>query len=254
MKSRIFLILLLFIMYGIGTGWYYVCKIKQVCSSGEIAKTKYITFQKNSEVADFSPDFELNKKNILDLLGEENKLIITGMYDVNETNTTAFDNLGIARAMSVQNKFTDINSSRIKINSATADFGTKLLELDGVKFRILTQNAYVKESENGATLYISDSTLEHLPAELDAFFTFLANENKNNIIELVGHTDSDGDEGENFEEALQRANAVKSILIEKGVDPSLINANSKGETEPVYDNASDTEGPKNNRIEVLISE
>ena len=63
---------------------------------------------------------------------------------------------------------------------------------------------------------------------------------------IVGHTDSQGDEAYNQRLSEDRAEAVKSYLIKKGVGEISITAEGKGESEPIADNNT-TEGREKNR-------
>jgi outer membrane protein OmpA-like peptidoglycan-associated protein len=64
--------------------------------------------------------------------------------------------------------------------------------------------------------------------------------------EVGGHTDSDGDDKYNMTLSQQRADAVKSQLIQMGIDTSRLTAKGYGESKPVSDNLT-PEGKANNR-------
>jgi OOP family OmpA-OmpF porin len=82
-------------------------------------------------------------------------------------------------------------------------------------------------------------------AELDAFAEALQR-CPSAIIEVEGHTDSDGDDQLNLALSVARAEAVVNALIERGVEPSRLYAIGYGETQPVADNAT-TDGKRRNR-------
>jgi len=63
---------------------------------------------------------------------------------------------------------------------------------------------------------------------------------------IEGHTDSDGDDASNLELSAQRANAVKDVLIELGIDENRLQTEGKGESVPLSDNTT-PEGKANNR-------
>ena len=66
-------------------------------------------------------------------------------------------------------------------------------------------------------------------------------------IEIIGHTDSDGDDASNLALSKKRAEAVKSALSKEfGVSDSRMSTSSQGETNPV-DTNSTPEGKANNR-------
>lgn len=73
-------------------------------------------------------------------------------------------------------------------------------------------------------------------------------------IQIGGHTDSDGSEGYNQKLSQKRAIAVKTYLVEAGVEEGRLDAVGFGEAEPVDTNKT-VEGRANNRrVEFLILE
>lgn len=75
-------------------------------------------------------------------------------------------------------------------------------------------------------------------------------------IEIVGHTDSLGDDKKNRELSLERAKAVVSKLFQEGVSLDRMKAFGKGEALPIADNKTPEGREKNRRIEfkVIIKE
>lgn len=65
-------------------------------------------------------------------------------------------------------------------------------------------------------------------------------------VTIGGHTDSDGDENENFALSVARANAVRNALAERGIPPQKMVAIGYGETEPIASNDTE-EGRAANR-------
>ena len=68
---------------------------------------------------------------------------------------------------------------------------------------------------------------------------------------IVGHTDNDGDETSNLKLSLQRAEAVKNFLIEKGISADRLKTEGKGETQPLNRNANELEKANNRRVEFI---
>lgn len=69
---------------------------------------------------------------------------------------------------------------------------------------------------------------------------------------ISGHADITGDEQLNHNLALKRANSIKKYLISKGVDSSLIEVVSFGETKPKFLNTTAAGRSLNRRVEVYI--
>jgi outer membrane protein OmpA-like peptidoglycan-associated protein len=71
-------------------------------------------------------------------------------------------------------------------------------------------------------------------------------------IQVVGHTDSDGDEASNLDLSKRRGAAVKNELVNKfGVEAARLETDGKGESEPVADNNSAVNKAKNRRVEFI---
>jgi len=70
---------------------------------------------------------------------------------------------------------------------------------------------------------------------------------------IVGHTDSRGSAAYNQKLSERRANAIKDMLIEKGVPASRVSAAGKGEAKPMADNATAEGRAKNRRIEAELT-
>jgi len=69
-------------------------------------------------------------------------------------------------------------------------------------------------------------------------------------VTATGHTDNVGSEAYNQRLSQERARAVKSYLVGKGLSPEMITADGKGEAGPVADNASAAGRAKNRRTEI----
>ena len=71
-------------------------------------------------------------------------------------------------------------------------------------------------------------------------------------IEVVGHTDDVGDNAYNLNLSKMRANAVKSFLVELGVNPHKIVAVGVGKKYPIADNNTPEGRAENRRVEILV--
>ena len=69
-------------------------------------------------------------------------------------------------------------------------------------------------------------------------------------VTATGHTDSVGSPGYNERLSARRADAVKSYLVGKGLDASMIETTGKGAASPIADNDSATGRARNRRTEV----
>lgn len=71
-------------------------------------------------------------------------------------------------------------------------------------------------------------------------------------IVVTGHTDRQGPEEANDRLSLQRAQAVRGLLIERGFKADLIEAVGRGEREPVVPTEDEVAEPRNRRAELLV--
>lgn len=78
-------------------------------------------------------------------------------------------------------------------------------------------------------------------------------ENRNSFdINVVGHTDTAGDQNYNLRLSKRRATAVKRVLTQKGVTASYIKTTSHGEKNPLIQTADNVHEPRNRRVEVIV--
>ena len=73
-------------------------------------------------------------------------------------------------------------------------------------------------------------------------------------IEVAGHTDSVGNEETNRELSQQRAEVVRQLLIDFGVDENRLTAVGYGESQPIQDNVTSVGRAANRRVELRISD
>jgi len=73
-------------------------------------------------------------------------------------------------------------------------------------------------------------------------------------VEIIGHTDNNGTREHNLELSLARAEAVKSHLIARGIDPSRIQTRGEGPDVPITTNNTRMGRQKNRRIEFRVVE
>jgi outer membrane protein OmpA-like peptidoglycan-associated protein len=75
---------------------------------------------------------------------------------------------------------------------------------------------------------------------------------KSKDISVVGHTDRVGAEDLNFRLSRKRADAIKSLLVSKGVESNLIHVDAHGESNPLIATADEVAEPKNRRVDVTV--
>lgn len=73
------------------------------------------------------------------------------------------------------------------------------------------------------------------------------------LIRVEGHTDSVGSDAYNMDLSTRRANAVKTLLVQRGVADSRIEVVGYGETIPIATNDTEAGRQKNRRVEIKIA-
>ncbi len=76
--------------------------------------------------------------------------------------------------------------------------------------------------------------------------------NQDIVVEVAGHTDSDGSAEHNEGLSERRAETVRDYLISRGAHPSNLTSNGYGEAAPIADNATAEGRARNRRVELRI--
>jgi len=71
-------------------------------------------------------------------------------------------------------------------------------------------------------------------------------------VDVIGHTDTMGTSASNIALGFKRAGIIRSLLIETGVDPSLIETSSHGEADLLVRTADRVPEPRNRRVEITV--
>jgi outer membrane protein OmpA-like peptidoglycan-associated protein len=69
---------------------------------------------------------------------------------------------------------------------------------------------------------------------------------------VVGHTDTMGPPASNFQLALRRAQAVRTLLVDAGLDDSAVAVSSHGEAQPLVPTPDETNEPRNRRVVITV--
>lgn len=117
----------------------------------------------------------------------------------------------------------------------------------------------LKSIEEGSSIVLNNIFFEInktklLPvsfSELDKIASFIT-ENNFQLVEISGHTDSDGSDLYNKTLSQGRAKSVVDYLISKGVDPSRLRAVGYGKSKPIESNLTTDGKALNRRVEFLL--
>ena len=104
------------------------------------------------------------------------------------------------------------------------------------------------------TLYFStastDVTLESQPI-LEALLAEVAKRQAVEV-QVTGHTDRVGTDANNDRLSLERAEAVRDMLVQRGLKSNFIRAVGRGEREPLIPTPDDQAELRNRRVEVIV--
>jgi outer membrane protein OmpA-like peptidoglycan-associated protein len=130
------------------------------------------------------------------------------------------------------------------------------------KLRAQLQGTGVSVTRNGNDLILNmpgNITFKTASADLNASVyqvldsvTLVLKEFDKTLIDIEGHTDSDGSDSYNMQLSQQRANSVGSYLQSHGVNNQRIVAMGKGEGAPIASNATPEGKQQNRRVELKL--
>jgi outer membrane protein OmpA-like peptidoglycan-associated protein len=69
---------------------------------------------------------------------------------------------------------------------------------------------------------------------------------------IVGHTDRMGSTAENVALGLKRASSVRDLLLAAGLNSSIVDVTSLGESDPVVRTVNGQPEPRNRRVEIVV--
>lgn len=266
--------------------WWYVCPHKQVCPFGSYSQASTSTSSSSSSesnepeeknkpvvpainigplVFNWSSDRPITNENfteyrdsLIDNLDDNDVLEILGGYFATEQNNTSFADLGLARANAVRELFSNLPDTRFDLKSAEFEREAGS-ERDRAflasHFRKIINNESLREVEGRMVInfpHASDEMLDN--AKLNVYLEDLVArlQGTSEKILLVGHTDSSAGSSRNMRLGLMRANAIKNLLVRKGLAGDRIMTESKGETSPIASNETAMGRQQNRRVELTI--
>lgn len=122
------------------------------------------------------------------------------------------------------------------------------------------QNVKTAQTDRGLVLTLDDVLFDTGRAELktgsrrtlDQIAQFL-NQHPERRVQVEGFTDSRGTDEYNLELSQNRADAVASAIIQRGIDAQRVRALGYGEGFPVASNASEGSRQLNRRVEIIVA-
>jgi outer membrane protein OmpA-like peptidoglycan-associated protein len=200
------------------------------------------------------------------------KLMITGYATSDEKNTSAYPNLGFARANDVKNYFVSKGFSASKFDTSgeirdawkmssdtilgPVDYKLLNIEPTATTEKVDWNAMKTKINASPLTLYFktgeTDIALSPEQRQQVADLVRYLDNVSGAKLSAVGHTDNVGDRTINTRLGLERADFARDYLVRNGVSKEKIETSSKGPDEPIADNKTAEGKAKNRRTVVTI--
>lgn len=103
-------------------------------------------------------------------------------------------------------------------------------------------------------LYFFENSTEIVPSSRATLTALLAEVARRQAVEvqITGHTDRVGIVADNDRLSVERAAAVRDMLVKNGLHASFIRAVGRGERQPLIPTPDEQEEPRNRRVEVIV--
>jgi len=205
----------------------------------------------------------------------EKTLDVTGLYTSKENNTSAFPNLGLARANAVKNYFVSkgipskhlntkgkLNDSLVPNNSIYQGpleynfitYGSVEEEEAAIKAEL---DALRKEIQADPLVLYFDTGSSNISLTANqrakmAKMVHYVDKADDGEIDITGHTDNTGNAAANVKLGLSRANKIKDYFIKNGINSEKTKTFSEGPNKPIATNSTPEGRDKNRRVEVTL--
>lgn len=200
----------------------------------------------------------------------EKSIAVTGHYAPDEKNSSAFPNLGMARANAIKNYMTTKGILSQQINIFGEEDNSLIVEddsykdaaryqlsenntneaqaLEALKKRV-NENPLILYFQNGATSIEISIAQRQKIADISRYLDRV----EDATITIEGHTDNSGGRITNTSLGKKRAEYLKGYFIENGIPDAKIITASKGPDEPIASNETPEGQAKNRRSVVTIN-
>ncbi len=196
---------------------------------------------------------------------------ITGFYTSNETNNSAFPNLGLARANAIKNYLVSLGLSSKRFNTYGELNDSIVPDTDNIYYGpakysietgvtnsegdLATLRAGIKADPLVLYFDTAQSSINLTAAQREKVSKISRYMDKadNAITNVVGHTDNTSSRESNMRLGKKRAEFAKNYLIRNGINSNKIRTSSKGPDQPIADNATEDGKAKNRRVVVTIN-
>ncbi|MFK7750597.1 MAG: OmpA family protein [Kordia sp.] len=259
---------------------YYECNVKNLCEDPNasvavdtVTIIKEVPVKKTLTFLPFSISKNANNVSLIDSVSnplqeffdylnthQKEELIVTSFFSKDESGTVA-----LSRNEILKERLADfgINTDRVVLQTKQEDFqfssandydkgfAYEYQKMSAERIKMLDESIASKilYAAFGSKTFTPDNTLNTYTIELKSYLAKYPSK----TVEIIGHTDSNGDAAANLWFGKERAKSVMQYFISQGIDANKLTISSKGETEPIAPN--DKEGQRlNRRIEINITQ
>ncbi|QTR54376.1 OmpA family protein [Thiothrix unzii] len=262
MKLKSLIVLLLAGIWGVGSWWWYTCKVKGFCGADHnvtqvAAGTATGAAALSGQAAADKAAADAKAKADADKAAAEAQTKADADKAAAEAQAKADADKAAAEAQAKldADKASAEAQAKADADKAAAEAQAKLDAAAG-KITMETNEA-APDTGTGidpALMYFpTGSANPQLADSAKAYFekvaTFLK-DNASGKVTIVGHTDNQGKADKNKALGLKRAEMIKKMLTDMGAPADRVQASSEGPDKPVADNTTAEGRQKNRRVEV----
>lgn len=259
---------------------YYECNVKNLCEEPktsvvvdtitvikEVPATKPLTFlpfsiTKNTATVSLIDSTSNPLQSYFDHLNtnQQDELVITSFFSKSENGA-----VGLARNEHIKKRLADfgMNTDRIVLQTKQEDFSfgenNQYVKGFAYEFQKMSEErikaidkgiaSKILYAGFGSKTFKPDNTLNAYAIELKNYLA----KNPTKKVEIIGHTDSNGEAEANMWFGKERAKSVMQYFVLQGIDATKLTISSKGETTPIAPNNTLEGQRKNRRIEINIT-
>lgn len=290
MNIRSWIVIIIFLVWGVLCWNWYTCVIKGFCAFKKtetldlstIALPPAFIFYKSSIECLKGKGFTRYRDSLKQFINDGKTIIITGLYDIDEINKSTFSNLGLARAHSIKSFMaSDMDTLKIRISSRPFDLDLQKGSFEAYETTIEIAGDYEKNEpgqitheaessknetkdeltsadtnkfllkENVATIFFAPNAVYNLPNKgTDTYLTNLAEQLKANGKTIFITGYTDKNEKMNLRRI--RAWVIKRELLNKGVKSEQLITRAKSNTNPLANKNTSDETNKNRRVVITF--
>lgn len=261
-RTMLFLSLGGFFAWGFVSWNWYTCRIKHAQPRCEVDTSDHrpLVFEWEDTDPIVRPEFDAFRDSALvQQLPDDKDLELEGLYFNAEKLPRRYNNMGEGRAEQLKKILqTVIPSDRIKISSKMIDevAGAREKPFEAMNFNFIERSdVVITQTADGTVIQFPFGlAVKEVDPALDKYFEQVAERLKKTkeTVSIVGHTDDKGSDAANLKLGQERADYVKDILIAKGIVVDRLIVESKGESEPIADNATEDGRDQNRRVVVKL--